>query len=114
MQKTEQCFAVAVAGIIFVVNNLLHCPARADSQRFQLNLHYRDAIDEQYDVIAVVAVICVYAELVDNFKGVLAPVLDIDQCVEERCAVVAFKAVAFAQKSGGAEHVWGNNLFQQA
>ena len=114
LQKTEQRFAVAIAVVVFILHDLLHGPARADGQRFQLNLHHRDAIDKQYDVITVVAIVCIYAELVNNLKGVLAPIFDIDQCVKERRTVVALKAVAFAQKPRGVEHVRGNNLFQQA
>ena len=39
------------------------------------------AVDEQDDVVAVVAVVGVDAELVDDLEGVLAPVLDVDERV---------------------------------
>ena len=47
------------------------------------------AVDEEDDVVAVVAVVGVDAELVDDLEGVLAPVLDVDERVVQRRAVVA-------------------------
>jgi hypothetical protein len=51
------------------------------------------------------AVVGADAELVDHLEAVLAPVLDVDQRVVERRAVVALEAVALAQVLGGGEHV---------
>jgi hypothetical protein len=57
----------------------------------------------------VVAVVGADAELVDHLEAVLAPVLDVDQRVVERRAVVALEAVALAQVAGGSEHVRGDD-----
>ncbi len=72
------------------------------------------AVDEQDDVVAVVAVVGVDAELVDDLEGVLAPVLDVDERVVERRAVVAGEAVAVAERVGGGEDVGGDDLVEQA
>jgi len=93
---------------------LLHGFARADLQGFQLDLYHGHAVDEQDYIKAVMAVVGVDAQLVDDFKVVFAPVLDIDQRVIERRAVVALEAVLFAQVLGGGEHVRGDDAIQQA
>ena len=105
---------VAVAGVVLVLDDLLHGPARVDAERLQLDLHDRHAVDEQDDVVAVVAVVGVDAELADDFKGVLAPVLDVDQRVVERRAVVAGEGVALAEGVGGGEDVGRDDLVEQA
>ena len=92
--KHKQRLGVAIAGIIFVVNNLLHGPARADAEGFQLDLHNRHAIDEQDDIVTLVAVVGIDAELVNDFKSVFAPVLYVDQSVVQRRAIIASEAVA--------------------
>jgi hypothetical protein len=105
LQEAKQGFAVAVAGVVLVIDDLLHGPARADGQGFQLDLDDRNAVDEQDHVVTVVAVVGADAELVDHLEAVLAPVLDVDQRVVERRAVVALEAVALAQVAGGGEDV---------
>ena len=113
LHEAEQRLGVAVAGVVLVIDDLLHGPARADAERLQLDLHDRHAVDEQDDVVAVVAVVGVDAELVDDLEGVLAPVLDVDQGVVERRAVVAGEAVAVAEGAGGGEDVRGDDLVEQ-
>ncbi len=114
LEEAEQRLGVAVAGIVLVVDDLLHRPARADAEGLQLDLHDGDAIDQQDDVVAVVAVVGVDAELVDDLEGVLAPVLDVDEGVVERRAVVAGEAVALAQGTGGGEDIRRDDLVEQA
>ena len=114
MHEAEQRLGVAVAGVVLVVDDLLHGPARADCQGLELDLHHRHAVDEQDHVITVVAVVGVDAELVDHLEGVLAPVLDVDQGVLQRRAVVAHEGVALAQVLGGGEDIWGDDFLQQA
>ena len=87
--KQRSVRGVAVAGVVLVFDDLLHRPAGVDAERLQFDLHDGHAVDEQDDVVAVVAVVGVDAELVDDLEGVLAPVLDVDQRVVERRAVVA-------------------------
>ncbi len=113
LNKAEQGFGVAVAGIVFVVNDLLHGAAWADGERFQFDLYDGHAIDEQNHVIAVVAVLGVDAQLVDDFEGVFAPIFDVDQGVMERRAIIAVEAVASAQSLGSCEYIWRNDLLQQ-
>ena len=78
LQKAQQRFGVAVARVVFVINDLLHRAARVDAQCLQLDLHTRHAVDEDEHVVAVVAVVGVDAQLVDDLKGVFAPVFDIN------------------------------------
>ncbi len=113
LQKAEQGFAIAVAGVIFVLDDLLHGTARADGEGFQLDLNHRHAVDEEQEVVAVMAVVGVDAELVDHLEAVFAPLLDVDQGVVEWCAIVALEAVAFAQIPGGGENVRGDNQVEQ-
>jgi len=61
----------------------------------------------------MVAVVGVDAQLVDNLEAVLAPVLDVDQGVVQRRAVIALEAVAFAQMAGSGKNVGCNDLLQQ-
>ncbi|SFE02466.1 hypothetical protein SAMN05428977_100513 [Nitrosomonas sp. Nm166] len=113
LQETQQGFAITVAGVALVINDLLHGPARADGKGFQLDLHHRQAVDEQNHIIAMVAVVSVDAQLVDQLEAVLAPVLDVDQGVKKGCAVITLKAVEFAQVAGGRKNIQGNDLLQQ-
>ena len=62
----------------------------------------------------MVAVVGVDAELVDDLEAVLAPVLDVDQGVVQRGAVVAGKRVALAEDTGGRKDVAGDDLVQEA
>ena len=114
LQEAQQRFGVAVAGVVFVVNDLLHGPARVDGERFQLHLHARHAVDEDEHVIPMVAVVGVDAQLVDHLEGVLAPVLDVDQGVVQRRAVFAGEGVDAAKGFGSGEHVGGDDFVQQA
>ncbi len=69
LHEAQQRLGVAVAGVVLVVDDLLHGPARADAEGLQLDLHHRHAVDEQDDIVAVVAVVGVDAELVDDLKA---------------------------------------------
>ena len=99
LHEAQQRVGVAVAGVVLVLDDLLHGAARVDAERLQLDLHQRQAVDEQDDVIAVVAAIGVDAQLVDDLEVVLAPVLEVDQHVVQRGAVLALKVAVFAQRS---------------
>jgi hypothetical protein len=99
--------------VVFVVDNLFHGPAGTDSEGLQLDLHHRYAIDEQDDVITMVAVISVDAELVDDFKRVFAPVFEINQGVVQRRAIIAGEAVALAEDFSGGEDIRGNDFVKK-
>ena len=114
LDEAQERARVAVAGIVLVIDDLLHRPAGVDAERLELDLDDRHAVDEQDDVVAVVAVVGVDAELVDDLEGVFAPVLDVDERVIERRAVVAGEAVAVAERVGGGEDVGGDDFVQQA
>ena len=83
------------------------------AEGFQLDLHHRHAIDKQDHVVAMMAVVGVDAQLVDHLEGVLAPVLDVDQGVKQRRAVVPLETVPFAQGAGRHEYVRRNDLLHQ-
>ena len=114
LDEAQQRLAVAVAGVVFVFDDLLHRPAWADGQRLQLDLRHRHAVDEQHHVVAVVAVVGVDAQLMDHLEAVLAPLSDVDQRVVERSAVVALKAVDVAQCLGGAVDIGRHDAVEQA
>ncbi len=113
LDEAQQRPGVAVAGVVFVIDDLLHGPARVDAERLQLDLRDRHAVDQQNDVVTVVAVVRVDAQLADDLERVFAPVPDVDQGVIERCAVVAGEAVALAQRAGGGEDVRGSDFFEE-
>ena len=88
---------IAVAVVLFVIDYLLHGPAGADAEGLEFDLDGGDAVDQEHHVVALEAVVGVDAELVDNLEGVFAPVLDVDESVVERGAVVANEAVDLAE-----------------
>ena len=114
LHEAEQRPGVAVARIVLVLDDLFHRPPRADVQRLQLDLHTGHAVDEQEHVVPVVAVVGVDPQLVDHLERVLAPVLEVDQGVVQRGAVVAGEGVALAQGAGGGEDIRRDDVFQQA
>jgi hypothetical protein len=73
-----------------------------------------NAVDEQEDIVAVVAVVGVDAKLADDFKGVLAPVANVDEHVIERRAVVAREPVAVTKRVGGGENVGSDDFVEWA
>ena len=114
LHEAEERAGVAVAGVVLVFDDLLDGAAGVDAEGFQFDLDGGHAVDQQDDVVAVVAVVGVDAELVDDLEGVLAPVLDVDQRVVERRAVVAGEAASVAEGMGGGEDVGGDDLVEQA
>lgn len=90
LDEAKQRFAISAALIVLVLDNLLHRPARADGQSFQLDLDDWNTIDEQDYIVAVMAVVRVDAKLIDDLKAVLAPVTNIHQSVVEWRPVIAF------------------------
>ena len=114
LKEAEQRPGVTVAGVVLVVDDLLHGPARADAEAFQLDLHTGHAVDEQQDIVAVVTVVRVDAELVDDLKGVFAPVPDVNQHVVQRRAVIASEGVDFPQGFGGGEDIGTDDPVEQA
>ncbi|GEM_PF-1974162 len=113
LEEAKERLGVAVAGVVFVLDDLLHGPPWMDAEGFQLDLHDRDAVDEDEHIVTVVAVVGVDAELVDGFEGVFAPVLDVDQGVVQRCAVVTSKGVDLAERLGSGENIGGDDLVKQ-
>jgi len=114
LDEAEKRPGVAVAGVVLVVDDLLHGPARADAEGFELDLNGRDPVDEQHHVVAVVAIVGVDAELVDDLEGVLAPVFDVNQGVVEGRAVVAGEAVSLAEGARGGEDIGRDDLVEEA
>ena len=114
LHEAEQRLGVAVAGIVLVFDDLFHRPARADAEGLELDLHARHAVDEEDHIVTVVAVVRVDAELADDLEGVFAPVLDVDEGVVQRRAVIAGEAVDGPQGLRGGEDIRGDDLVEQA
>ena len=114
LHEAEQRLGVAITGIVLVFDDLLHRPARADAEGFQLDLHAGHAVDEKDHIVTVVAVIRIDAELVDDLEGVFVPVLDVDEGVVQRRAVISGEAADGAQGLGSGEDIWGDDLVKQA
>jgi hypothetical protein len=81
LYEAEKGAGVTVAGIILVLDDLFHGPARAYSESLEFDLDYGNAVNEEDDIITVVAVVGVDTELVGDLEVVLAPVLDVDEGV---------------------------------
>ena len=59
--EEEERARVAVAGIVLILHDLLDRPARIDAECLQLDLNNRHTVDEQENIVPVVAVIGVNA-----------------------------------------------------
>ncbi len=114
LQEAQQRFAVAIAGIGLVINDLLHGPAWADCQGLQLDLHHRHTVDEQHHVVTVMAIFSVHTQLVDDLEVVFAPVSDVDQGVVQRRAIVALEAVDIAKPLSSAVDIGRDDAVEQA
>ena len=112
LHEAQECLRVAIARIVLVFDDLLHGAAWADAKGLQLYLHAGHAIDEDEHIVAVVAVVCVDAELVDDLEVVFAPVLEIDQGVVQRRTVVAGEGINAAQGLGGGEDIVRDNFIE--
>ena len=114
LQKAQQGVAVAIATVLLVLDDLLHGPARIDAQGFQFYLHTGHTVDKDQNVVAVVAVLGVDAQLAHHLEVVFAPVLDVHQRVVQRRTVVAGKGVDAAQGFGSGKHIRRDDVIQQA
>lgn len=110
LYKAEQRICIAVTGIIFIVNNLLHGAAGTDIQGLKFNLYNGHPVDQQNHIIAVITVLRVDSHLVDHLKGIFAPFLDINQCVMKRCTIFTLEAVQLAQDFRGGKYIRTDNL----
>ena len=99
---------------MLVFDDLLHGPARADCQALKLDLHERQAVDQQDDVVAVMAAPGIDTQLADHFETVLAPVLEVDQLIVQRGAVIALEGIAMAKVFGAGENIRADDLIEQA
>ncbi len=113
LYEAQQRLGIAITGVVFVVNDLLHGPARADAERFQLDLHHRHAVDKQDDIITLMAVVGVDAELVDDLERVFAPVFNVDQGVVQRRTIIAGEGIPLAEEFGGGEDIWGDDFVKK-
>ena len=112
LHETEERAGVSIAGIILVLHDLLHGPTWIDAEALELDLHHGHAIDQQDDVVAVMAVLRIDAKLIDHLKVVLAPVLQVDQRIVQWCAVVTREGVEIAKDFGGSEDVRCDDLVE--
>ena len=113
LDETEQRAGVAIAGVVLIFDDLLHRAPRIDGEGLEFHLGHRDTVDEKNDVVAVVAVVGVDAELVDDFEVVFAPVLDVHQGVGQRRAVVADEVVLLANDTGGGKDVRSDEFIEE-
>ena len=101
-------------GVVLVVDDLLHRPPGADSKRLEFDLNDGDAVDQEYDVVAVMAVVRVNAELIDDLEVVLAPVLDVDEGVVERRPVVTDERFPVPERTSGFVHIRCDDLVEES
>ena len=97
----------------FVLDDLLDGATRADAECLELDLDRGHTINEQQNVVPMVAVVGVDSELIDDLEGVLAPVRDVQQRVVQRRAIISHEAIAIAKRLGGGEDVWSDDLVEE-
>ncbi len=114
LEVAEEGFGVAVAGVVLVFDDLFHGSAGIHAKGFQLDLDAGDAVDEDDDIVAVMTVVRVDAELVNDLEVVFAPVLEIDEGVVEGRAVVAGEGVDGAEGLRGGEDIRGDDFVAEA
>lgn len=114
LKEAEERSGVAVAGVVLVRDNLLHCFFGVDAKRLQLDLHDGDAVEQEENVVAVALVIGVDSDLVYDFKVVLAPVFQVHERVIERGSVVADESVDLAQDLCSGKDVGSDDFFEQS
>jgi hypothetical protein len=73
LHEAEESLGVSVAWIVLVFDDLLHGAAWADAEGFQFDLDNRHAVDQEDDLVVMVAVVGVDTKLVDDFVVVFAP-----------------------------------------
>jgi len=112
--EAEQRLGVSVTGVVLVVEDLLHRPPRADSKRLHLDRNDGDAVDQEHDVVPVMAVVGIDAELIDDFEAVLALVLDVDEGVVERRAVIPGERFPVAEGACGFVHVGCHDVIEES
>ena len=114
LHEAEQRLGVAIAGIVFVVDDLFHSPTGIHAEGLQLDLDNRHTIYEKNDIVAVVAIAGIDAKLVDDLEVVLAPILNVHQRVIQRSAIIAGECVDAAQDLRASEGIWRDYFIQQA
>ena len=112
LDKTEKRSGVSVTGVVLVVDDLFHCSPGADSKRLQFDLNNRYAVNQEHDIVSVMAIVGIDAKLIDELEGILAPVLDINQSVVERCAVFSDERFPIPEGLGSCIHVGSDNLVE--
>jgi len=100
LDEAKQRSGISVTGIMLVIHNLFHGPARTDGKIFQFYLYDGNPVEQNDDVIAVVTAGRIDAKLVDDFKGVFAPVERIYQSEGKRRAVIPFQGLRLAKGAG--------------
>ena len=114
LDEAQECLGVAVTGVVLVVDDLLHRPPRADPERLELDLDHGDAVDQEHDVVAVMAVVRIDAELIDDLEVVLTPVLDVDEGVVERRAVVTDERFPVPEGACGFVYIRPDDLIEES
>ena len=81
LHVAHERIAIAIAGLVFVIHNLLHGFPWGNIQAFQLYLNYWQAVNQQNHIIALVAILSIHSQLTDDFKIVFTPILNVYQSV---------------------------------
>ena len=114
LDEAQERLGVSVTRVVLVVDDLLHRPPGADPKCLEFDLDRGDAVDQEYDVVAVMAVVRIDAELINDLEGVLAPVLDVDEGVIERRAVVTDERFPVPEGACGFVHIWCDDLVEES
>ena len=114
LHEAQQRVGITVAGILLVIDDLLHSPAGADFEGLELDLGAGNAVDQQDHVEALKAVAGVDAQLADDLEVVFAPVLDVDQSEVQGGAIVSLEVVDLPEGLRSLINIRCGNLVEQA
>ena len=113
LHEAHQRIGVSVSPVLLVADNLFNRLHRGNAMAFKLNLHQGQAVDQNDNIVALVAVGGIDGELVHHLIVILAPVPQVHKAVVEGGAIVACEGLLLAQALGGGEYIGSDILLQE-
>jgi len=113
LHEAHEGIGVTIASFLLVAHNLLNGFEGRYAVAFELDLHQWKTIDEDDDIVALVAIGCVDRELVDYLKIVFAPVTKVDKTIVEGRTVAACEGLLLASAFSCGENIGGDLLVEQ-
>jgi len=113
LHKTHQGIAISVSRIIFIIHDLLHCLSWGNVNFFQLNLHHRQSINQQNNIIPMIAILGIDAQLIDNFIIVFAPIFYVYKGIMQWRPIFTLKVIPFTKHLRCCKHIRIDDFLSQ-